>query len=87
MEASVDFKTAQLRGVISRAIFKVINGEMTIGQATAIAVLAKEMTASLQAEVNASKWAAKAQAQGHNFGEVLRQGEMTLASMSDEPNA
>ena len=62
-----------------------MNGQLSIAQATGIALLAKEMNASVQAEVNASKWAAKAKEQGHEFGAVTRLGDQIIAEISDEP--
>ncbi len=85
MATPISVKTSQLRGTLSAAIFKLMKGELSTAQATGIALLAKEMNASVQAEVNAAKWAAKAKEQGHDFGSVTRLGDQIIGEISDDP--
>ena len=86
MDTTVSIKTSQIRGTLSAAIFKLMNGDLTVAQATGIALLAKELNASVQAEVAAAKFAAKARAEGHDFGSVARFGEAVVAQITDDPD-
>lgn len=70
--------TGDVRRNLAQAMSEIRNGEMPVQKAMAIAALAKEITASMQTEVNIAKAKISLGDNGKALGEITHLGKMLI---------
>lgn len=71
--------SGDIRRLIAQTMVEVKNGSLSVDRGLAIASLAKEITGSLQAEVNVAKVRVTMLATGRNMGELTNLGKMIIS--------
>lgn len=74
--------SGDIRRLIAESMQDVRNGTMDTGKAQAIASLAKELTASMQCEVNVAKVNMQLRKDGMAFQELRHMGKMLIGDDS-----
>ena len=74
--------SGDLRRLLAQTMVEIKSGELDIGRGMAIAALSKEITASLQAEVNVAKVRASMLNAGHNLGTLTHLGKLLIEDNS-----
>ena len=77
--------TGDIRRFIAQAMVDIRSGDLEISKGQCIAQLAKEVTASMQAEVNVAKVRVQMLASGKNMGEVTQMGKMVIEDEGSVP--
>jgi len=70
--------SGDIRRFIAQTMVDIRTGDLSVDKGQCIAQLAKEITASIQAEVNVAKVRAAMLASGKNMGEVTHMGKMVI---------
>lgn len=70
--------TGDVRRNLAQAMSEIRAGEMPVQKAMALAALAKEITASMQTEVNIAKAKISLGDSGKNLGEITHLGKMLI---------
>lgn len=74
--------SGDIRRLIAESMQEVRAGRMDTGKAQAIAALAKELTASMQAEVNVAKVNMQLREQGMSLANISHMGKMLIGDDS-----
>ena len=74
--------SGDLRRLLAQTMVEIKSGELEISRGMTIAALSKEITASLQAEVNVAKVRASMLNAGHNIGNLTHLGKMLIEDNS-----
>ena len=70
--------TGDVRRNLAQAMSEIRSGEIPVQKAMALAALAKEITASMQTEVNIAKAKISLGDSGKNLGEITHLGKMLI---------
>lgn len=70
--------SGDLRRVLAQTMVEIKNGQLSVDRGLAIASLSKEITASLQAEVNVAKVRVAMLSAGKNLGDVTSLGKLII---------
>jgi hypothetical protein len=74
--------SGDVRRLIAESMQEVRSGKMDLGKANAIAALAKELTASMQAEVNVAKVNIQLRKEGMSTAKISHMGKMLIGDDS-----
>lgn len=69
-----------LRRSIINDINSIRSGEMNVATGTVVASMYKELTATIQVEINAAKLALATEDKAHSFGKVVGMGKRLIAN-------
>lgn len=67
-----------VRRTLAQTMVDVRTGDLTVDKGMCVAALAKEITASIQSEVNAAKVQAAMLAEGRNIGNITQIGQLVI---------
>lgn len=70
--------SGDVRRLLAQTMTEIKNGNLEVNKGLAIASLAKELTASLQVEVNVAKVRVAMLTSGHNIGQITHLGKMII---------
>lgn len=86
MAANEVLKTSgDIRRFIAQTMVEVKSGELSVDKGQTIAQLAKELTSSMQAEVNAAKVKLAMEQAGKNLGKITHMGKMVIDDAGSIP--
>jgi len=77
--------SGDLRRFIAQSMSDVRSGDLSIDKATCIAQLSKEITSSLQAEVNAAKVKVALMQSGTDIGKITHLGKLVIEDEGSVP--
>lgn len=70
--------TGDIRRVLGQTMIEIKTGELEVSRGQCIAALAKELTASLQVEINVAKVRVAMLQAGHDIGSLTQIGKMII---------
>lgn len=70
--------SGDIRRLIANAMVEVKNGTLPVERAQALAALSKELTSSMQVEVNVAKVRTSMLAVGKSMGEITTMGKLVI---------
>jgi|WetSurMetagenome_2_1015567.scaffolds.fasta_scaffold144799_5 hypothetical protein len=77
--------SGDVRRFLAQAMTDVGSGKIEVGKGMTIAALAKEITASLQAEVNVAKVRLTVLATGSDMGKITHLGQLVIEDAGSVP--
>ena len=77
--------SGDVRRTLAQTMVDIRAGELSVDKGMAIAALAKEITASIQAEVNVAKVQSAMLKEGRNMGDLTRLGKMVIEDAGTVP--
>jgi len=77
--------TGDIRRFIAQTMVDIRSGDLPVDKGQCIAQLAKEITSSMQAEVNVAKVRVSMLATGKNMGDVTQMGKMIIEDEGSVP--
>lgn len=77
--------SGDIRRTLAQTMVDIRSGDLSVDRGMAVAALAKEITASIQAEVNVAKVKASMLSEGRNIGEMTNLGKMIIEDADAVP--
>lgn len=77
--------SGDIRRVLAQTMMEIKNGELSTEKGMAIAALSKEITASMQTEVNVAKVRVAMLSAGANLGELTKLGQLIIEDAGSVP--
>lgn len=77
--------SGDIRRTLAQTMVDIRSGDLSVDKGMAVAALAKEITASIQAEVNVAKVKASMLSEGRNIGEMTNLGKMIIEDAGAVP--
>jgi len=77
--------SGDVRRTLAQTISDIRSSDMSVDKGLAIAALSKEITSSLQAEVNVAKARVMLLKEGHNLGNLQQIGKLVIEEQDSTP--
>lgn len=77
--------SGDLRRTLAQAITDIRTGKLNVSEASVIAALAKEITASMQVEVNVAKTRTSLLSSGADLGKITSMGKLVIDDEGSVP--